>query len=273
MVSETNKQPIANMAEEALYGKVIEFILPSGYKVRIREQNGADDDIISNPITSQDLSNFRILISSLVLWTDLPFAVNNKISQESVKKMLSRDKWFIVFMSRINSMGSTVKFQYDWNQDGKEVFDFEDDLYDYVWDYSKPMPQEGDPEYRPYRFEPYDHDKAYKDIDITLSTGKALRWRYSDGESELIQMKAPAEQRTRNLGFKSRNLQQFMDNKWVKVENFQYFTKREIAELDKLISEQDMEFRGLTELEHPINKEKVLFPIISTHDFFYPREI
>jgi hypothetical protein len=86
-------------------------------------------------------------------------------------------------------------------------------------------------------------------------------------------MQAPPEKRTRNLGFLSRKLEQQVDGKWIKVENFTYFTKRDIAELDKLISDKDIEFRGLTELVHPTNGEKILFPIISSTDFFYPREI
>jgi len=37
-----------------VYGEVVSLITPSGCQVTIRQQNGDDDDIISNSVMSQD---------------------------------------------------------------------------------------------------------------------------------------------------------------------------------------------------------------------------
>lgn len=41
------------MEDQTLYGKKLTFKLPSGYEVTIREQNGEDDDILSNPVDAK----------------------------------------------------------------------------------------------------------------------------------------------------------------------------------------------------------------------------
>ena len=38
------------MENDFLNARKLEFTVPSGYKYVIREQNGADDDILSNPV-------------------------------------------------------------------------------------------------------------------------------------------------------------------------------------------------------------------------------
>ena len=268
----TNNQTSKEFAEELMYGQLKSLLLPSGYKVTIREQNGADDDIISNPHLADDLSNMDIFLSSLIIETDLPFAIQGKLSKELVKKLLLRDKYFILFSSRIHSLGNIVKFQYDWGGSIGNV-NYEDDLNNYVCDYNEPMPLENEEGYYPYRILPYDVNNVYKKIEHVLKSGKTIRYSLMDGESELYLLKLPLEQQTRNRELKARKLEQKIEDKWQKVENFLYFTPKDMAELHALVNSTDASFQGLTELENPQTKENILYPIIGVKDFFYPVEI
>ena len=271
-MTETN-QNSKQFAEELMYGKLKEIILPSGYTATIREQNGNDDDIISNQATARDLTNMNMFISSLVIETNLPFAVGGKLSIDGVRNMLLRDKYFILFSSRIHSMGNEIKFTYDWGTEDGGIIEYSDNLNNFVWDYSKPMPESTDKSYYHYRIQPYDHSLAYKKQEFSLSSGKQIRFKFLDGHSELYLMKLPIDQQTKNTELKARELEQKIDGEWKTVENFMFFSKKDMAELHKLVNSLDPNFTGITELENPVSGEIIKFPIISAKDFFYPEEI
>ena len=273
MQESVKNQSSKEFAEHLMYGKLKELVLPSGYTATIREQNGNDDDIISNQATARDLTNMNMFISSLVIETNLPFAIGGKLSIESVRKMLLRDKYFILFSSRIHSMGNDIKFTYDWGSEEGGIVNYTDDLNNYIWDYTKPVPEIGEKDYYQYRIQAYNHDLAYKPFEHQLSSGKLIRFKHLDGHSELYLMKLPIDQQTKNMELKARDLEQKIDGEWQKVENFMFFSKRDMAELHKIVGSLDPNFNGITELENPLTQEVIKFPIISAKDFFYPEEI
>jgi len=260
--------------EELLYGKKKKLTLPSGYYVIIREQNGADDDIISNQVYAEDLSNIDIFISSLIIETDLPFAIGKRLNKDNIKNMLLKDKYFVLFASRIHSMGPEVRFSFDWGKDNGGVQEYTEDLNIFIWDYSKPFPEEGDEKYREEMIQPYGKD-PYKKVEITLdSSGKRLRFNMINGHSEKYLMKVDTI--TRNDIYKARDMEQFIDDKWMKVSNFMYFNKKEMAELKKVVTAIDPEFVGTTHLVNPYAKAEIKemnYPIMRAESFFYPEEI
>lgn len=272
-MEQTIEQTSKEFAQELLYGKLKELTLPSGYKVTIREQNGADDDVLSNQVTAQDLTNINIFLSTLIIDTNLPFAVKGKLSIEGAKKIALRDKYFIIFASRIHSMGNIVKFKYDWGEELKGIVEYEDDLNNYVWDYEKPLPLEGEPDYYEYRIQPYDHALVYQIFTHTLKSGKTVRFNLLDGNSEAYLIKLSTDQQTKNTELKARNLELKTDTGWEKVENFQFFRKPEMVELHALVADLDPNFNGITELKHPTEKIIEKIQIIAVKDFFYPVEI
>jgi len=257
---------------ELVYGDVRELLLPSGFTVRIREQNGNDDDILSNKATSRDLTNINIFLASLIIWTDLPFAVNNRITAEQVKNMLLRDKYFIIFASRQHSVGDDVSFEYDWGKENGGKFKYTEHLSNYVKDFTKPIPKEGEEGYFPYTIKPYDVDEPYKKLE-TIIGSKKLRFNLMDGHSEQYLLGLTIEQNTLNAEIKSRNLEILINESWHKVDNFQSFTKKEMASLRNYIYKLDPEFQGLTDLENPQTHQKISYPLIAAPDFFYPQEI
>lgn len=269
----TENRTSEEVAQELVYGKKLTFKLPSGYEVTIREQNGNDDDILSNQSTAKDLSNLNIFIASLVVETNLPFAVNGKLTSELVKKMVIRDKYFILIKSRIHSIGSDLRITYDWGKDEGGKIEYIEDLNRYVWDYNTEFPEEGTENYDPERIEPYIIPGVYDKQELTLRSGKHLKFNLLNGHSETQLMKLPLDQMTRNAELKARNLEMFVSDTWVKVENFSMFTKHDMAELNKMVKIADPSFNAVTDLSNPNTGETIKFPIMGTLDFFYPEEI
>jgi hypothetical protein len=258
--------------EETLYGRRSKFTLPSGHWVEIREQNGNDDDIISNRATAKDLTNFNILISSLILDTNLPMATDGKLPASKVDELLLGDKYAIIFGSRIHSMGPDVRFKIEWNKEDGGPQDYEEDLNNLWWDFSKPYPEQGEEGYSKDRIKP-DPINCYGSQTLNLTSGKELRDHFLNGKSEKDLMKLPIEEMTRNAEIKARGLEQKIAEKWVKVTNFMFFTKKDMSEIYRAIRENDPEFLGTTDITNPKTNQTVAYSIIQSEDFFYPQEI
>lgn len=272
MQTTDNKTP-QEIARELAYGKLLTFKLPSGFDVTIREQNGNDDDILSNHVTSKDMSNFNIFIASLIVETNLPFAVGGKLNSELARKLLLRDKYYILIRSRIHSIGNELHVTYDWGKENGGEIAYVEDLNRYIWEYENPFPMKGDPEYDKERVEPYMIPGPYEIQEMVLESGRKLRFNLFNGESELVMLKLPLEQITSSSELRARNLEQNIEGQWVKVDNFVSFKPREMMEIKKLVKIADPSFRAMTELENPTNGDKQEFPIFSSVDFFYPEEI
>tara|TARA_R100000656_G_scaffold113262_1_gene85560 strand:+ start:58 stop:840 length:783 start_codon:yes stop_codon:yes gene_type:complete len=255
----------------AIYGQTKELTTPSGFKVTIREQNGNDDDIISNANDAKDLTNLDKFISSLVIKTDLPYAINNRIPLKDMGKMLLRDKYFIIFASRIHSISKDMDFTFQWDNEHEPVH-YNENLEIFIWDYSKEFPSKPEDEgYYKHKILPYPKD-AHDKIEHVLTSGKNIRFELLKNKGEKYLMKLDSI--TRNSAFKARYLERKIDNDWVTVENFSQFTKKDMSEISKLIKDIDPDFTGITVLENPDNPgEEINFPIMKTESFFYPEEI
>ena len=66
------------MEKEELIGYNVTFTAPSGYEYTIREQNGADDDILSNPSEASTLINISRFIAGIVI--DTNYTANRKLT-------------------------------------------------------------------------------------------------------------------------------------------------------------------------------------------------
>ena len=106
------------MEKEELTGYNVTFTAPSGYEYTIREQNGADDDILSNPSEASTLINISRFIAGIVI--DTNSTTNRKLTVEQAHMMPSLDRYAILIKSRILSNGEDLEFEYDWGPDGVE---------------------------------------------------------------------------------------------------------------------------------------------------------
>jgi len=251
------------------YGEVLELLTPSGNVVRLRQQTGEDDDIISNAADSIDGSSFANFISTIVVDSDITEL--GTLTTKDVLDLKLADKYFILISSRIFSIGQIVKFEYIWEGD-KYPIPYEEDLGLYIWDYKKKFPEVGDEDYYPFRIKPYNKGKE-KSRKITLSTEKKIHYKYNNGYSERYLMSLPSQEQTKNQELIARDIELEINNKWVKIESFKSFTPLEMMEIRNDVEKNDPVMDIFSELIHPIKKTKTLFAIIGSADFFFPREI
>jgi hypothetical protein len=186
--------------------------------------------------------------------------------------MRIRDKYAILIFSRIQSLGSELRFQYTWPGYEQPTI-YVEDLNNFIADYSKPVPKEGEPGYFAERIAPYEFsDGRYREIQ--LSSKKEIRYLYSNGYTEKYMLDLSEEDLHRNSELYSRKLSIKVGNDWVKVEKLSDFSIRDLQEIRKDIKEFDRNYNLLTEISNPRNPfEKQFIPIVGIEDFFFQEAI
>jgi len=256
---------------EEIHGSLLSLITPSGYEVVIRQQNGEDDDILSNAGNVADGTSSNKFVKEIVVSTNI--TENKKFNLDDARDLKLCDKYFIMVASRIFSIGQYIKFSYKW-PDNLEV-DYEEDLGLLIWEYGnpdKPFPEKGSPDYYEFRIKPHKFGKD-KSKEIKLSSGKLIRYYFMNGHGERYLMNLPMDQQSINAELKARGIELNVNNNWVKIQNFKTFSSIDMMEIRKDVTENDRIINLITILEHPETKEKFEYPIIGTADFFYPRGI
>ena len=257
------------MENDFLNARKLEFTVPSGYKYVIREQNGADDDILSNPVEARTLRNISRFIAAIVVSTD--YTQNGKLTVDDAHQLPVLDKYCIMFNSRMFSMGETVEFEHDWGDGGGAIL-YAQDLKEFLFDYGVPPTEEElleKPLANPY----YPNGKKVKDIEFTTSYSNKFKFDVLTGEGESYIANLPDDKRTKNQELVARNLHLEVDGKWEKVTNFRMFSVKEMAEIRKEVYSCDPDFSGNTEVENPRTGEKGSVNLLAIKGFFYPGEM
>lgn len=257
------------MEQEIFNTRFDEFITPSGHRVKIREQNGADDDILSNPAEAATLMNLSRFLAGLIVDSD--YTKSGKLTVDEVHSLPSLDRYVILIRSRIFSLGSTMEFKYNWGENGGEV-QYEQDLNELLFDYSQ-VPTMEELEAKPDAVPYYPEPGKFSDIEFTLTSGKQLKFDLLNAKGESYVANLPLDKQTKNQIYIARNLCLLVNEKWDKVANFSMFSVKDMIEIRNHIHSLDPIFNGTTTIENPITKDKVDVPIIGMSDFFYPGEI
>lgn len=248
--------------------RTLQFISPSGHSFTIREQNGEDENILSNPVDIKTLMNLTKFISAIVVSTD--FTTSGRLTVQDTLELPLLDKYCILIQSRIFSLGEDLDITYDWPKTGK--VEYVENLSNYIFsDYSIP-PTESELESKPHAVPYYVMGKQLKDIDITLASGKKVRFDILNGNGEQYIINLPEAKQTRNNELIARNLRLEVNGVFEKVSNFSSFNVREMAELRKIVKSLDPVFDGLTELENPDTGEVVMYPVMVSPTFFFLTE-
>ena len=258
------------------------FTLPSGYSCEIREQNGEDEEVLSNPANIKNFMNINEFIAGIVTHTD--FTASGKLLVQDVMKLPLLDRAVILINSRIFSLGEELEFNYKWprpeNSKEQAEFTYTQNLKDYIFeDYGvKPDEEElkAKPDAVPYYLLEEDNDNPGKikltDHKFTLSSGKEIMWDVATVESEQYLMKLGLDNISRNKDLIARNLRLNVDGNWEKVQNFKLFSVRDMAEMRKEILASDPSFMGTTDIEDPITHSKTQISILTVPTFFYLTE-
>lgn len=255
--------------QEIFETRKFDFVTPSGHMVTIREQNGADDDILSNPVEAQNLMNLSRFISAIVVKAD--YYENGKLTVDQAHSLPVLDRYAILFNSRIFSLGETLDFDYDWKENGGKA-SYEQDLREFIFDYSK-TPTEEELMAKPNAIPFYPGEKKITDFEITTRSGKSLLFDLLTAKGEAWAANLLLEKQTRNVGLMARNLRLKVGEKYEAVSNFSMFSVKDMADIRAMVNTYDPMFMGTTEIENPTTKEKVEVSVVAMSGFFYPGEI
>lgn len=249
----------------------LEFTLPSGKTATIRMQNGEDDSIVTNVKLQTEGDAYNRFVEAIAISID-----GKKPTYNDILNLRLSDKYCIVIQSRIFSLGAIMKFEYQWPKGSKVTY--EEDLSRFIWDYSKPFPSNPkDPDYDKCRIKPFPAEEAdkfdYNFLYFELA-GKLFRMRFSDGVFEKNLIKVGQEKLSNNEIFKARELSQFLNEEWVRVDSFRAFTPLEMTKLRAILHEYD-DSEGLTvEIPNPADSDDIVeLPLMSIPDFLAPRVI
>lgn len=261
------------MEDQTIYGRKYTFKLPSGYEVTIREQNGEDDDILSNPVDAKTFMNISKFISGIVIDTDI--TANRLLSAEDVQKMPSLDRYAIMINSRVFSLGEILDFRYDWDggQDGKvRTVDYEVNLKEeFLFNYGE-VPTMEEMEAKPNAIPFYPIAKQNKDITFTTKSGKELCFDLLNAEGESYVINLPVNEQTKNQELVARNLRLKVGEKFEPVKNFRLFSSQDMMDIRSTVKGMDPVFSGTTRIEDPETHQRIMVPIMAVDNFFYPRE-
>lgn len=244
------------------------FTAPTGSKYTIREQNGNDDDIISNSVEAENLMNISRFISAIVVETDV-MGTPRVITAEEAHNLPSLDRYCILLQSRIFSYEKELEFTEDWGDKGE--IEYTQDLTKYLFDYSKD-PTEEELNEKPFAIPYYPNGKNIKDLEIVTKSGKEMLIDIFTGAGEAQVINLPLDKATKNATIIARNLRLLVNGKYEKVTNFKLFSTRDMREIRKFINENDPVFEGYTELKHPSTNEVRRRYLLSLDSFFYPGE-
>lgn len=250
--------------------RTFEFVAPSGFKYTIREQNGEDEDILTNPKDAKDLTNLLKFVASLVV--DTNYTKSGKLTLEDARNMPLLDKYCIILQNNIFSLEGKIEFDYTF-RDGN-TFTFEQDIRELLFDNYSQAPSDEELENKPYALPYYPgllHEGSVKlkDIVFSLSTGKILSFDLMTSKSEQYLLGLPEAKRTRNTELIARNLKLQVKDEFESVTNFKMFSVKEMREIRAYIMEMDPIFPGTIVLENPQDStDKETYSILGNPDFF-----
>lgn len=248
-------------------GRKLTFTGPSGYSYTIREQNGADDDILSNPEEAKTLMNLARFVAGIIIETDAD--KSKKLTTAKAYELPILDIYTIILKSRIHSIGENLDFNYDWGNGQK--LEYSQDLRDFLFkDYSL-VPEEEELDQKTNAI-PY-YIKVEDEIVITTTSGKELSFRLNTLKSESYKINLPLSRQTKNQDLIARNLSLKLDGKFQPIKDFSFLSKKDLAEIRSQVNKYDPVFTGNTTITNTATGDVATVSIFGIDDFFFPGEI
>ena len=254
--------------------RTFQFIAPSGYSYTLREETGEDEEIITNQADVQAFMNITKFITAIVVATD--FTENGKLTVQDALDIPYLDRYCILLQSRIFSLGPNLEFSYTWPGEKEPVY-YEQDLRELLHDdYSQPITPEMEinkPDAIPaYPDQELGKAIRYKGYQLTLTSGKVVRFNFSDGNAERTASMLPASKQTRNAHLIARGLELKVGERFDKVQRFNLFSIKDMVEISKAIREVDPTTDLSTEIKNPNTGETMRFPVMASPSFFFLEE-
>jgi len=264
MSDQEKKGTIKNMNESEMFGKpnVETFTLPSNKKVSIRERNGEDEDVLSKLQNNTDGLAFDLFLQAIIIDYD----GKGRLTLDEVRAFRIRDKYYLLYKSRVQSLGKEIEFKHTFQGTQEPIF-FTEDLSIFDADLSKELL--GD--LRKEQIHPYATNPADNRFSFTISSGKECRMEYLTSfqeskvlEKETSQLSINEKLRIRSFELKDSN------GVWRKIERFNLLLSKEMIEIRKKLEEFDSEFGLLIKIKHPNKGMVEEVSLFLYEDFFFP---
>lgn len=248
------------------------FTVPSGAQYTIREQNGQDEEVLTNVAEANRGMNITNFLQGIIMSSSYK---NGKLSIKEVMDIPVLDRQCILIKSRIFSIGEELEFSYKWPKQGEdnkfEEFEYTQDLNEYLFDYAnRENITEEELLEKPNAIPFYPGEVG--GIEHTLKSGKKIRFHVADGNTELSIFKMRAADQTRNTDLIMRGLELEVDGKWDRVTNFSLFTVKDMREMRKLVNAIDPMPNLVVDIENPNTSEHQEIPLMALSSFFFPEE-
>lgn len=250
----------------------LEFLTPSFKKVVIREQNGADEGIISKGGQSKLVHNFKPYLKAIVSSYD-----GSPLTNEAFDKMPHRDKYYILIVSRKFSIGVGLEMSYKFNSEKEPTF-YKQDLDEFIWDFSSSnsFPKPGEKGYFETLIPPYSLINSMKESngfywhEFTIPSGKTLKFHLLTNGDEYRLLEIGDTNVSILDEYTSRDLQYKTEEGWIKVSDFEYFTSKDMKAIRAEVTKFDDNITMLASFPNPVEGEPSLWlPILSQPDFFF----
>jgi len=241
------------------------FKTPSGFDVTIREQNGEDDEIISKMKNSTDGSAVNKFLANIITSHN-----GTKVTHEGIILWKNKDKYYTLLKSRIFSLGGTITYKHQCvNLECQKESTFEENLNLYDRDFSKPL-EESEIDFQ-YQVTPYVNGEKLEE-ELTLSSGKKIKYKYLNGESEKQLLAANKDEISKNTELLVRGIQWFHEEKWQLLLNFRSLSSKDMREIRENIKKFDLPFDAVSEVKCPFCQNRDKISLMAQADFFFPLE-
>jgi hypothetical protein len=241
------------------------FIGPSGKAFELREQTGADDDVLSKMglMQGNELDVLNQFVAGIIMKID----GSEPVTPAMVKQLGLRDKYAIVIQNRIWSLGPDLIFDYAWLQDGPPT-EYKEDLTKFVWDYRNPFPGVNDPDYFSLRIPPYPDQSPT----FTITVGEnEYRLDYMTGFGEEHLFKAKGQSVNNEL--LARNLAIQTTDGWETIKSFGSIRARDMAIIRGQVEKADPVPSAEITITNPFTGEVQVTPLLAIKDFFFPTHL
>lgn len=257
-------------------GKVTEHILPTGRRIKMRETNGADEDLLSNMDNLVAGSNFAMFLSSIITEEQATkeSPVRTTVPVEDIMNWPINDIWAAIYKQRLINQGPSITFKHQCqnpncvNHKNQKTFDYVEDLTQFDSDLSKPLPQELK---NPWVLKPYPN-KDKTEVEFTISSGKTFKYKILTGilQTKQLDLNLPV---TKNTKLLVRELQLKNRDEWQPVLNFNPFSSAEMREMRGHIEKNDVMFTPMSNFSCPTCKTPYQVGVMEIPGFYWPEEV
>lgn len=240
-------------------GPTLTVVSPCHNLFEIRERNGEDEDILSKVKDNQDGTAINNYLSHIL--------VNPRLTPDEVNQLPSKTRYYLVLMSRIQSLGHNATISHIFQDDTKE-YSFEVDLRELL------LKSVDDISLSKYHCTEYPESiKTSPYIFGAIPSGVKFRMQYLTGVSEKKALEIGLPNLTINKRLVIREFEIENHSVWQKIENFRTFTSKDMVLIRGILDLADKSFDMQVDLKNPNTGKVETISLLQTDDFFFPKTL